>query len=350
MDKTESVNFLKLTESAAQAPFNAANIFESVGNQPIKKGLDFDLGKGVDFSEAFKLGNKGAVQEKATTIAKDASLPTVSPDKSAAAATEKNAAPDGKPGTAAVDLGSMRLPDLNPGYIKMQDFFNSSAAQALKDKNGKLDLSSVKSLNANALKEGRTADYQVGSFVEKNFKELAGLNRDSAIFSDKKISASDLKSIPTYDALLDTGAMPERFDPRYNRAFQIGGALVGAALGTALQLGIEHVPGGRLIEKGGMALGNTLFSPAGAFGGYLAGQELSRGITGDEKGLLHYPLTVGGVFAGGALGLTLGSRAWGPTLGAALGLYIVSGHGDKFLPSTAANNYKRFSSEISKIQ
>lgn len=332
MDKTESVNFLKLTESTAQAPFNAANIFESAATQPAKKGLDFDLNKGIDFTESFKLGGKQT-----------------------AASDNKPAAPEVKPAAdnvmaADLDINSMRLKDLNPGYVKLQEFFDSKASNAAKDKNGKLDLSSVKALNATALKEGRNDDYQVGSFVEKNFSELAGLNRDSVIFADKKIAASDLKSIPTYDALLDSGSMPARFDPRYNRTFQIGGALVGAALGTALQLGIEHIPGGKLIEKGGMALGNTLFSPAGAFGGYLAGQELSRGITGDEKSLLYYPLTVGGVFAGGALGLNLGSRAWGPTLGAALGFYVVSAHGDKFLPSTAASNYKNFSNEIRKLQ
>ena len=337
MDKTESVNFLKLNESASsQAPFSAANIFESIGNQPVKKGLDFDPTKGLDLTDAFKQGaTKAVVQEK-------------SPEKPVAASTENQAIAAAN--KTLDDINAQRLKDLNPGYIKLQEFFDSSSTQALKDKNGKLDFSALKTLNEKARNEGRSEDLAVGSFVEKNFSELASLNRDSAILSDRKISASDIKSIPTYDALLDVGTTPARLDPRYNRAYQIGGALVGAALGTALQLGIEHVPGGKFIEKGGMALGNTLFSPAGAFAGYLAGKEMSLGITGDEKSLLHYPLTVGGVFAGGAIGLSLGSRAWGPTLGAALGVYVVSAHGDKFLPSTAADNYKRFSTEISKIK
>lgn len=334
MDKTESVNFLKLTDGATQAPFNAANIFESAAAQPMRKEMDFGTGKSLDFGEAFKLNNPAT---KDAAVVADSKSNAAEAKGTAAAAVEK------------LDLSSLKLPDMNPGYIKMQDFFDSKAAQALKDKNGKLDLDSVKALNANALKEGRSEDLQVGNFIEKNFSELAGLNRENAIFSDKKISASDLKSIPSYDALLDAGSLPARFDPRYNRAFQIGGALVGAALGTALQLGVEHIPGGRLIEKGGLALGNTLFSPAGAFAGYLAGKELSRGISGNENSLLYYPLTVGGVFGGGALGVAVGSKAWGPALGAALGAYVVSAHGDKFLPATGADTYKRFSNEVRKI-
>ncbi len=336
MDKTESVNFLKLTDGAGQAPFNAANIFESAAAQPMKKEMDFGAGNSLDFGEAFKRSNPAI---------KDAEVKATD-NSNSAGADAKNAA-----GAAVnnIDLGSLKLPDLNPGYVKMQEFFDSKAAQALKDKNGKLDLDSVKTLNANARKEGRSEDLQVGNFIEKNFLDLAGLNRENAIFADKKISATDLKSIPSYDALLDAGSVPARFDPRYNRAFQIGGALVGAALGTAVQLGIEHIPGGKLIEKGGLALGNTLFSPAGAFAGYLAGKELSRGISGNDNSLLYYPLTVGGVFGGGALGVAVGSKAWGPALGAALGAYVVSAHGDKFLPSTGVNNYKLFSNEVRKI-
>lgn len=348
MDKIESQVFAPSTEGPLQ-PFSSFDLLKSQRGNVGASLVDF-ANASIDFTDPFKQYSSVAESLAPRTHAK--AEPQALAQAAPKAAEETAATAPAESKNAIPDINSRVIPDDadNAGFKKLRDFFYSKEVRAVKDKDGQVDLAALKSVNAAAQKEGRADDLAVGEFVEKHFSELANLHHDRTFFSDKKLSAKDILSVSSFDALFDAGKMPARFDSRFNQALQLGGAVVGAALGGALQLGIERLPGGKLIETAGLAIGNTFVAPAGGFAGYLAGAALSEKITGKDDGYLSYPLTIGGVFAGGALGLNLGTKVWGPAVGAVLGYYAVTAFGDKLYHSAGADNYKRMSAELRNIR
>lgn len=265
---------------------------------------------------------------------------------------EESRKPDSNPlhpNTKPLDMGpdNATKPTTTQGSKALMAFFSAPEVEQHKDGKGSLSLDALNLVQTEAKSKGNEQLLSAAEFVKRHFDSLSRMSDDDAITENPVISKDDLKQLPIYERGMKDGYFLPYQDPRLGRKDYLEYVAKGASIGAGVQA-VATAFGPAVYAVGTIVAMPAAF--AGAAAGFIGGNVLGEHIEGTRNALLSYPLGMAGLFGGIAAGTTAAFYAWGPTLGGAMGYYMVAQHGHKRWDREERPAYEAMFNEMRKLR
>lgn len=234
------------------------------------------------------------------------------------------------------------------GLKALEAFFRAPEVATKRDGSGSLTVDAIDKVEAEAIASGNVGLRAGAEFVKRHFEPLSRLSDNDALTLNPVISKDDLKYLPHYEKAIQ-GGYPWRIgtDPRIGTKDYAEAVAKGATLGA----GVQAIAAA--FGPASYAVGMVAAMPVtivGAVGGFIGGNLLGEHIEGTRNALLSYPLGMGGLWAGIGAGVAAASYAWGPTLGGAVGFYMVDQHGIRSWERNERPAYETMFKELRQLK